>query len=139
VSLTSATNFGTSTTLQQALDYLYNYTQIRKFAQHEIVSSSLLTAAAAESTSGKFQAGKVIFVNYNSGAPEIFLPKSTTGVIDGSVFRIVHNGAYTDGNLTIKYVDGSNVEHTILELAPKDYISCVWNGSEQMYMFAVGI
>jgi hypothetical protein len=139
VAITDTTNFAGKSNLQEALDFLYNNTQIRKFAQHEIVSSADLTASAAASTSGKFQAGKVVFVNYSSADPKIYLPKSTTGVLNGSVFRIVHNGVYTDGNLTLAYVDGSNVEHIILELAPKDSISCVWNAVDAMYMFAVGI
>ncbi len=139
VALTSATNFGTSTNLQQALDYLYNYTQIRKKAQHVIADSSVLTATAAESLSGTFQAGKVVFVTYNASYPKIYLPKSTANVINGSVFRIVHNGVYTDGDLTVAYVDSNNIEHEILQLAPKDSISCVWNSSQQQYLFAVGI
>jgi hypothetical protein len=139
VALTDTTNFAGKTNLQEALDFLYNNTQIRKFAQHQIVSSADLTAADAASVSGKFQAGQVMFVNYNSASTKIYLPKSTTGVLNGSVFRIVHNGIYTDGNLTIAYMDASNVEHVILELAPKDSISCVWNATDGMYMFAVGI
>jgi hypothetical protein len=139
VALTSTTNFAGLNDLQQALDFLYNNTQIRKFAQHQIVSSSELTSANAALPNGKFQAGQVMFVNYNAAIPKIYLPKSTTGVLNGSVFRIVHNGALSVGNLIIAYVDNSNVEHIILELAPKDSISCVWNASEGMYMFAVGI
>jgi hypothetical protein len=138
ISMTDATNFSTSTTLQQSLDYLYDFTQIRKLAQHAITSST--DYANSNVGNVNLQNGKVNFINYNSSNTNIFMPPTSAGLVNGTVFRIVHNGTFTDSNYTVMYQDvagGSNV--SVLELAPKDSIALVWNNASSSYLYAVGI
>lgn len=148
VSLASATNFPGLNNLQQALDYLFNFTQIRKVVQHVVNSSTAYGNAVTPNAD--FAAGRVHFINYNAGNTSIYLPPAHQNVTyaNGTVYRIVHNGAYTDGNLIIKYRSGTiNAEGTaisgsdvsVIELAPRDTISLVWNAASSSYLAAVGI
>lgn len=148
VSLTSASNFPGLNNLQQALDYLFNFTQIRKVVQHVINSSTAYSNAVTPNAD--FAAGRVHFINFNAAQTSIYLPPAHQNVTyaNGTVYRIIHNGAYTDGNLTIKYrsgtlsgdglsIAGSDV--SVIELAPRDTISLVWNAASNSYLAAVGI
>jgi hypothetical protein len=138
VALTDATNFSTSVTLQQGLDYLYNYTQIRKLAQHAITSTADYQSSSTPNVN--LLNGKVNFVNYDGTNSNIYLPPSNAGLINGTVFRIVHNGTFSDPNFTVRYYDvGTSSNVNVLELAPRDSIALVWNQSQSSYLFAVGI
>jgi hypothetical protein len=148
VSLASATNFPGLNTVQQALDYLFNFTQIRKVVQHVVNSSTAYGNAVTPNAD--FAAGRVHFINYNAAQTSIYLPPAHQNVTyaNGTVYRIIHNGAYTDGNLTIKFRSGTiNAEGTaiagsdvsVIELAPRDTISLVWNAASSSYLAAVGI
>jgi hypothetical protein len=148
VSLTSTTNFPGISNLQQAIDYLFNFTQIRKVVQHVVNSSTAYGNSVTPNAD--FAAGRVHFINYNAANTSIYLPPAHQNATyaNGTVYRIVHNGAYTDGNLTIKYRSGTiNPEGTaisgsdvsVIELAPRDTISLVWNAASSSYLAAVGI
>jgi hypothetical protein len=85
-------------------------------------------------------AGKVNFINYSSSNLDIYLPPTTAGLVNGTVFRLVHNGTFDNSNFTVKYQDvgaGSNV--SVLELAPRDSIALVWNQAASSYLYAIGI
>jgi hypothetical protein len=60
--------------------------------------------------------------------------------VDGTVYRIVHNGEPGDGNFIVKYrnVDTS-ADVAVLELAPRDSISLIWDADTNEYLYAVGI
>ncbi len=148
VSLTSATNFPGLNNLQQAIDYLFNFTQIRKVVQHVVNSSTAYGNAVTPNAD--FAAGRVHFINYNAAQTDIFLPPAHQNVsyANGTVYRIVHNGAYTDGNLTIKYRSGtlsgdglsiSGSDVSVIELAPRDTITLIWNAATSSYLAAVGV
>ena len=137
VAITDATNMGSSSNLQQALDYLFNYTQIRKVAQHAIQSST--EYADATTPNVNLLSGKVNFINYNAENTNIYMPPASAGLVDGTIFRLVHNGEFGVGNLIVKYKDIAGTTQSILELAPRDSIALVWNESQSAYLFAVGI
>ena len=67
------------------------------------------------------------------------LPPASAGLVNGTVFRLVHNGVFTDGNLVVKYKDAAGDIQGVLELAPRDSIALVWNEAASSYLFAVGI
>jgi hypothetical protein len=148
VSLTSATNFPGVNNLQQALDYLFNFTQIRRVVQHVVNSSTAYSNKVTPNAD--FAAGRVHFINFNAAQTEIFLPPAHQNVTypNGTVYRIVHNGSFTDGNLTIRYRSGtingegtaiSGSDISVIELAPRDTISVIWNAATSSYLAAVGI
>ncbi len=138
VALTDATNFSTSVTLQEGLDYLYDYTQIRKLAQHVITTTA--DYQNATSPNANLLNGKVNFVSYDGTNDGIYLPPSNAGLVNGTVFRFVHNGTFADPNFTIRYRDvGTSSDVDVLELAPRDSIALIWNQSQSSYLFAVGI
>lgn len=138
VALTDATNFSTSTTLQQSLDYLYNFSQIRKLAQHSIASSTAYSSPTVPNSN--LLAGKVNFINYDAANTNIYMPPSDAGLANGTVFRIVHNGTFGDNNYIVKYRDtATETDVDVLELAPKDSIALVWNSASSSYLHAVGI
>lgn len=140
VSISDATNFSTLTTLQGALDYLFNFTQTRKIIQH-VVASSTDYSDPATANAG-FAAGKVHFINYDASNTEIYLPKVASGVSypDGTVYRIVHNGDYTTNNYTVKYANyTTSTTVNVLELAPRDTISLIWDSATSSYLAGVGL
>ena len=137
VAVTDTTNFGNNSNVQLALDYLFNFTQTRKVAQHVITSST--DYADADAPNAALLAGKVNFINYDSSSTDIYLPPASAGLVNGTVFRLVHNGVFTDGNLVVKYKDASSTVQGVLELAPRDSIALVWNEAASSYLFAVGI
>ena len=137
VSLSDATNFSTLTTVQGALDYLFNFTQTRKIIQHVVTSST--DYSSPTSPNSNFSTGKVHFINYNAGNLDIHLPPAGT-YPDGTVYRLVHNGTYADSNYNIKFYDAATTTTTtIFELAPRDTISFIWDADSSSYLFGVGL
>lgn len=140
VSISDATNFSTLTTLQGALDYLFNFTQTRKIIQHVVASSTDYSDPATANAA--FAAGKVHFINYDASNTEIYLPKVAPGVSypDGTVYRIVHNGDYLTNNYTVKYANyTTSTTIDVLELAPRDTISLIWDSDSSSYLTGVGL
>lgn len=137
IAIANTTNFTGLSNVQEALDTLFNYTQIRKIAQHAITTSTDYSDPDTPNTN--LLAGKVNFINYDSSNLSIHLPPASTGLVNGTVFRIVHNGAFGNNNYTIKYKDISGTIQNILELAPSDSIALVWNSETSSYLYAVGI
>jgi hypothetical protein len=137
VSLSDATNFSTLTTVQGALDYLFNFTQTRKIIQHVVTSSTDYSSPTVPNSN--FSTGKVHFINYNAGNLDIHLPPAGT-YPDGTVYRLVHNGTYEDSNYNIKFYDAAtSTATTIFELAPRDTISFIWDADSSSYLFGVGL
>ena len=138
VSLSDATNFSTLTTVQGALDYLFNFTQTRKIIQHVVTSSTDYSDSNVPNSN--YSTGKVHFINYNSSNLNIFLPPNTTSYPDGTVYRLVHNGTYSDSNYTIKYYNSATSTNVdVFELAPRDTISFIWDSDSSSYLFGVGL
>lgn len=124
--------------LQQGLDFLHNYSQIRQVAQHVIANSTDFSDPNTPNIT--LMSGKVNFIDYNASNVNIYMPPTSFGVTDGTVFRVVHNGNFGDNNYMVKYrnsTTGNDVN--VLELAPKDSISLVYNQASTIYLFAVGI
>ncbi len=138
VSLSSTTNFPSITTLQAALDYLFNFTQTRKVIQHVVTSSTEYSSPTVPNVN--FGSGKVHFINYNAANLNIYLPPTSTPHVDGTVYRIVHNGNHGDNNYTIKYYNSAtSTTVDIFELAPRDTISFIWDADTSSYLFGVGL
>ena len=136
VSLSDATNFPSITTLQSALDYLFNFTQTRKIIQHVVTNSADYSNPTTANVN--FPTGKVHFINYDSDHLDIFLPPSTQSYPDGTVYRLVHNGNHGDENYIIKYSNGTT-STAIFELAPRDTMSFIWDADSSSYLFGVGL
>jgi hypothetical protein len=140
VSLTDSTNFGSSTNVQQALDYLFEFTKTRKIISHAVTSS--IDYSGATVPNPNFALGSVQFIGYDASYTTIYFPPVGTGYsyADGTVYRIVHNGEPGDANFVVKYrnVDTST-DVAVLELAPRDSISLIWDADTGSYLYAVGI
>lgn len=137
VAVQDSTNLGSSSNAQEALDYLFNFTQIRKVAQHVVNSSTAYSDP--DSINEGFTTGKVNFINYDASNTNIYLPPASAGLADGTVFRIVHNGTFENGNYIVKFKNASNEIVSVLELAPRDSIALLWSVTQSTYLFAVGI
>jgi hypothetical protein len=138
--LTDATNFSTLTNVQGALDYLFEFTKTRKVINHAVTTSANYNNPTVPNAN--FALGYVQFIGYDASYTDIYFPPVGTGYTyeDGTVYRIVHNGEPGDGNLIVKYrnVDTS-ADVAVLELAPRDSISLIWDADTNEYLYAVGI
>jgi hypothetical protein len=140
VSLTDTTNFPSQTNVQEALDYLYEFTKIRKLMDHVITSCNDYSGSII--TNPNFGSGKIQFINYDASNVDIYIPYVSTGMPrpDGTVYRIVHNGLIGEPNYIIRYRDiDANTVINALEVAPGESISLIWNVSTASYLYGVGI
>jgi hypothetical protein len=140
VTLTDISNFGTSVNAQQALDFLFEFSKTRKVISH--ASTSTIDYSGTTVPNPNFALGYVQFISYTPGFTDIYFPPVGTGYTyeDGTVYRIVHNGDNGDPNYVVKYynVDTSTTV-AVLELAPRDSISLIWDTDTNSYFYAVGI
>ena len=139
MTLANTTNFPGIADLQQALDYLFNFTQTRKVIQHVVTNNSTYSDSLVPNVN--FALGKVHFISVDVPvAPFVYLPPAGVGsYTDGTVYRIVHNGTYGDADLIIRYLDNNSQVVDLLELAARDSISIIWDADTLSYLYAVGV
>jgi hypothetical protein len=147
--LTSAANFTGASNLQQALNFLYANTKIRKVIDHVLTNSANYSDPAIPNAN--FVLGKVHFINYDASSTIIYLPPVHQNVTyaDGTVYRLVHNGEpETDGTLIIRYRSGTingagttitGTTYTVLEMGPRDSICIIWDQDTTSYKYATGV
>ena len=138
ISLTSTTNFPSLATLQESLDSLYDSFQKRKVVKFVLQNST--DYANATTPNVNLLSGKVNFINYDDGNTTIYLPPSSTELVDGTIIRLVHNGDYNTENMIVKYKDvDANTDVSVIEIAPHDTTAFVWNSASSTWLVGLGI
>ena len=137
IAMTDATNFSTSTHVQQACDYLYDRMQKRNILQFVVGSSSNYENPSSYNTD--LLSGKANFIDYTSSGV-VYLPSSSNSIPDNSVIRIIHNGEFGDSNMFIKrFVSASNADETVIEAAPHDCMVLIYKSTTNSWMVGLGI
>lgn len=137
IAMTDATNFSTSTQVQQACDYLYDRMQKRNILQFVVGSSSNYENPSSYNTD--LLSGKANFINYTSSGV-VYLPASSNAIPDNSVIRIIHNGEFGDSNMMIKrFVSASNADEVVVEAAPHDCMVLIYKSTTNSWMVGLGI
>jgi hypothetical protein len=136
--ITDTTNFGGLSTVQQAIDSIYNKYTLRNIIQHVVNFSP--SYSNPTSYNPDLLTGKVNFINISSGVTSVFLPASDVVVPDATIIRIVHNNEYDSPNLGVYYRDvaaSSNVN--ITEIGPRDTMAFIWNSNTSEWMVGIGL
>ena len=130
ISLTSATNFPTLATTQEAIDFIFTSYQKRKVIQYVVQDSTQYSDSNA--TNANLLSGKINFITYNASNTTIYLPSSN--VSDGTIVRLVHNGDFSSENLIV-----ASGNTNIVEITPHDSTAFVYNTDSSSWLFGVGI
>lgn len=131
-------NFSSVSTIQDSTDFLFNEYQLRRVVQHVMQDSTQY--ADPINYNSNLLSGKANFISYNASNLNIFLPPNSVPLADGTVIRLIHNGDYTDPNMTTYYKDtvgDSNV--SIVEIAPHDTMVFIYNSNAASWLVGVGI
>lgn len=137
ITLTDATNFSTSTQVQQACDYLYDRMQKRNILQFVVGNSSDYEDPL--NYNSNLLSGKANFVNYTSTGT-IYLPPTNTTIVNNSVIRLIHNGEFGDNNMFIKRRNTTtSTDEVIVEAAPHDCMVLIYKTSTNEWMVGLGI
>jgi hypothetical protein len=138
--VTNELGLTSSSTVQEAIDGLYQAMQKRKYIQFVGPANS----AGYETYQSSLLNGKVHFIN-KTGNGFVMLPATAN---ENAVIRIVNNeeplvpeltSEADDNDITVKYMDGET-EVEVAQIAPKDTMVFIFNSAQEpKWMVGVGI
>ncbi len=137
IAMTDATNFSTSTHVQQACDYLYDRMQKRHILQFVVGNSSDYEDPL--NANSNLLSGKANFINYTSTGT-VYLPPTSATIADNAVIRLIHNGEFGDNNMFVKRRNAATSnDETVVEAAPHDCMVLIYKASSNAWMVGLGI